>query len=204
MYRLNGYFHLFILEEMQGNIFSICIVHPLVNQWEGRIAIGLQASDCECEVLSWRIWQIFSSHFILKDLNVCLIRIFSQESNIFSEHLDLNFMKKDLLSIQDVYWTSNGLHYLFLASFWCHLHSTQILWFFQRHKCFLKDLTSLFRIIIWTVLCITVTSLQLVHPAVAFWKHLFHLSVVTTVSEGHMSLFHSLPAQDVEWPSVSS
>lgn len=94
MYRLNGYFHLFILEEMQGNIFSICIVHPLVNQWEGRIAIGLQASDCECEVLSWRIWQIFSSHFILKDLNVCLIRIFSQEINIFSEHLDLNFMKR--------------------------------------------------------------------------------------------------------------
>lgn len=37
-----------------------------------------------------------------------------------------------------------GCIYLFLASFWCHLHSTQNLWFFQWHKCFLKDLTSSF------------------------------------------------------------
>lgn len=48
-------------------------------------------------------------------------------------------MKKTLWVYKMCTEQVTGCIYVFLASFWCYLHSTQILWFFQWHKCFLKD-----------------------------------------------------------------
>lgn len=117
----NRCFHLYIIEEMQTNVFHYLYISLFCDSPKKDMLLVI------CRHLLWT-WDAFlknSTHLLwpfhpicISEISTCISLEYSHKIVIFFWTSGAWFYEKGLSTVQDVYWTNNGLYLSLFSKFW--------------------------------------------------------------------------------------